>query len=64
MSDARFVIRSHRRPWGRRWTFVLLSVNNEAVLSSEPYNSYQAAADGILAVKRLAAEAPIVDMTA
>jgi len=32
---ARFILRSHLRPWGRRWTFPLVAGNGEPVLASE-----------------------------
>lgn len=51
---ARFVLRSHLRPWGRRWSFVLIADNNEPLLTSEPYNTKGAALDGIAIVRRLA----------
>lgn len=54
---ARFVIRSHLRPWGRRYTFALVAANGEALLVSEPYNTKGAALEGIATVRRIAAEA-------
>jgi len=32
---ARFILRSHLRPWGRRWTFTLVAGNGEPVLLPE-----------------------------
>lgn len=56
---ARFVIRSHWRPFGKRWQFQLVAPNGEPVAVSEPYESEQAARDGIDAVRRYAPDALI-----
>lgn len=64
MNDVRFVLRRHRRPWGTRFTFVLLANNSEPILSSEPYTTREAAKEGIDLVKLLAPGARVVDMTA
>lgn len=58
--QGRYVVRSHLRPWGRRWTFSLAAPNGEVVAVSEPYNSHQAALDGIEAVRRYAPGAVVV----
>ena len=60
---ARFILRSHLRPWGRRWTFTLVAGNGEPVLASEVYSSKSAALTGIVVVRRLAAAASVIDET-
>lgn len=60
---AHFKIRSHLRPWGRRYTFLLVAGNGEPLCSSEPYKSRFACESGILKLKELAAEAEIEDQT-
>lgn len=64
MSEARFVIRRHRRPWGTRYTFALIGTNGEPLVASEPYASKQAARSGIEAVRRAVPGAAVVDETA
>lgn len=57
MEVANYVIRSHVRPWGRRWTWLLVAANSEPVAQSEPYATEAAAQEGIRAVRRIAANA-------
>lgn len=59
----RFVIRSHVRPWGRRWTFILVAGNGESLAQSEPYNTEDAAVEGVRATRRAAALAEGPDVT-
>lgn len=57
--QARFVIRQHRRVFGKRWTVSLVAPNNETLMVSEPLNSEQAARANIDAVRRYAPDALI-----
>ncbi len=59
----RFVLRSHLRPWGRRWTFVLVAANGDVVVVSEAYTTKGAALTGIAVVRQLATRASVVDET-
>lgn len=57
----RFVVRSHLRPWGRRWTWTLVARNGEPLATSEPYSSLNTCLDGIGVARRDVHEA-VVDM--
>ena len=56
-------MRTHLRPWGRRWTFTLLAANGEPVVVSEVYTTKGGALEGIAAVRGLASSASVVDET-
>ena len=54
----KFVVRTGR---GGKTHFVLLASNGRVVLTSETYESRRACLNGIEAVKRLAADAPVTE---
>lgn len=65
MTESRYIIRRHLRPWGWRYTWQLQAGgNHERLCSTEPYTTRQAAYDGIDAHRRAAATTIVVDMSA
>jgi len=58
---AKFIVRTHFRPWGKRWTFALIANNGEPVLMSETYTTKGSALRSVAAIRRLAPTAAIVD---
>lgn len=59
VDDNRF--ESNKAGSGEQWYFVLKAMNNQTIGTSEMYNSKQAMQNGIEAVKRDAADAPVVE---
>ena len=47
-----------------KFRFALVSTNGQVVATSEPYETKRAAMNGIASVKKLAADAAVVDTTA
>lgn len=63
MRPGKFHLREHQRIFGKRWVFQLIAPNGEPILTSEPYNSREAAIEGIQAIRRYAPNATGPDRT-
>lgn len=59
----RFELHRGYLPLRRRWYFQLIAGNGEPLCTSEPYNTKQAALDGITALRSAASTAVTHDLT-